>query len=51
MEEREPRKRKCHQRESEKVRDKRNFQEYSVQHSAFTYFQVLKNLPEKSVIK
>ena len=43
MEEREPRKRKCHQHESEKVRDKRNFQEYSIQQSAFTYFQVLKN--------
>lgn len=48
VDEREPRIAKCHQRESEKVRDKRDFQEYSVQRLSFTYCQVLQKLPEKT---
>lgn len=49
MNEREPRKRKCHQHESGKVSKKGDFQEYSVQSFSFTYCQVFKKLPEKLV--
>lgn len=51
IDEREQRKRKCHQHKFEIVKDKRDFQEYSVQPFSFICCQVFKKLPEKPVIK
>lgn len=51
MDEREPRKRKCHQHEFEIAKSKSDFQQYSVQPFSFTCCQILKKLPGKAVIK